>query len=108
MKLSRHQPVGPENDLVPTYVPVGESAEARAAAMRELRRFSNEIPAAMHKRDELLHAYATSQSLSRRDMATACGLTEGRIQQILTELHEHDQELRNRRAKETFARHRAG
>jgi len=104
--IPRHKLL-PDEDLMPTYVPVGESATARAAAMRELHKLSNRIPQTIRERDELLLAYATSQSLSRRDMATACGLTEGRVQQILTELSQRDQRIRNARAAETTGRHTA-
>lgn len=105
MNIARHRMLADE-DLQPTWVPVGEDAAVRSRHMRELRRLSNLAPLAIRERDELLQALATSQTLSRRDMATASGLTEGRVQQIITELSERDQAIRDAAATERLARHR--
>lgn len=59
--------------------------------MRELRHLANNIGSGYRQRDERMLALAVSNSLSRRDMATATGLAKSRVDQILRELSaEHD------------------
>src|SRR5436305_1225327 len=95
----------PEEPLWPTYTPVGEDPARRAAAMRELRSLSNEIADAFAMRDQRMLALASSQSLSRRDMAIACGLNKSRVDQIIVELAKADQERRNAAAHARSGRH---
>lgn len=74
--------------------------------MRRLRAAQNAIADGYAARDELMLARATSNALSRRDMAIATGLAESRVNQIVRELAERYQHRRNLAAAERVARHR--
>jgi hypothetical protein len=73
--------------------------------MKELRALSSQISAAYRARDDLLHALALSEGLSRRDMATATGLNKSRVDQIIKEMAEEDQGRKNVAAAERVRRH---
>jgi hypothetical protein len=61
------------------------TSQAQAENMKELRSLHNAIPAAYGLRDDRMYAFALSNALSRRDMATAVGLAESRVNQIVRE-----------------------
>lgn len=73
--------------------------------MREIRELSNGIAAGYRRRDELFQALALSNSLSREDMARAAGLNKSRVDQIIRELTQQDQERKNRAAADMVRRH---
>lgn len=104
MRRPRHDLL-PDEDLQPTFVPAGEDRELRAAYMRELRALSNAIAESYHARDQLLLRLAASQTLSRRDMATACRLAKSRVDQIISELAQAEQNRRNAVGLERVRRH---
>lgn len=85
MRRPRHALL-PADELQPSFVPAGENPAVRAGHMGRLRELSNAIADGYRERDELLLALAASQTLSRRDMATACGLAKSRVDQIIAEL----------------------
>lgn len=104
MRHARHAVLAAA-DLQPTFVPVGEDFEVRASHMRRLRDLSNAIADAYRERDELLFALGASQTLTRRDMATACGLAKSRVDQIIFELAQADRHRRNVEVAERVRRH---
>lgn len=73
--------------------------------MQELRALRNRIADSYRDCDELMLAFATSNALSRHDMAAATGLAESRVNQIVRELAELHQDRRNAAAAELVARH---
>lgn len=95
----------PAEELRPTYVPTGEDPAARATLMRELRELSLDVRRAYAARDERLLALACSQTLSRRDMATATGLAKSRVDQIIAARWQAHQERLNVAAAERVRRH---
>jgi hypothetical protein len=97
-----HESVG---QLKPTWTQGDLVYERQIELMTELRDLSNSIPDAYRARDELLYALATSGSLSRRDMATATGLNKSRVDQIISEMAAHDQDLQSAAATERVRRH---
>jgi hypothetical protein len=104
MRHRRHALL-PAEDLQPTFTPAGEDPSARSGRMRQLRELSNAIAGAYRERDQLLLALATSQTLTRRDMATACGLAKSRVDQIILELAQADEDRRNSEGAERVRRH---
>jgi hypothetical protein len=70
--------------IEPTSTPPGTEHAEQCKILRELRGLQNAIPAAQLARDERLAALARSGTISRRDMARACGLNKSRIDQIIT------------------------
>lgn len=92
-------------DLEPTNPVHGVPSERQVEAMRELRELHNSIGTSYRARDERMAALALSDSLSRQDMAKAVGLNKSRIDQILRELAQEDQQLKNAAAVERVARH---
>lgn len=103
-KVHRHLEL-PAESLEPTYSPRGFSRERQIDYMRELRQLSNQIAGGYRARDELLLALATSGSLSRRDMASACGLNKSRVDQILKEMDEESSARQSAAAQERVRRH---
>lgn len=95
----------PEDNLWPTDTRPDMDPADQAAHMRELRAAQNGIADGYSNRDELLLAWATSNALSRSDMAVATGLAESRVNQIIRELAELYQHRRNVAAAERVARH---
>jgi hypothetical protein len=73
--------------------------------MIELRRLTNAIAGAYQARDDLLLALATSNSLSRRDMARATGLNKSRVDQIIREMAGEQRQRWARAGAEREARH---
>jgi hypothetical protein len=59
--------------------------------MVRLRRIQQGIAIGYRDRDDRLVALATSNSLSRHDMALATGLAKSRIDQIIRETYTRDQ-----------------
>jgi len=95
----------PEDELVPTWTPRGANYDLQVESMRELRELTDRIARAHWQRDERMAALALSNSLSRRDMATAIGCTKSRVDQILRETAEELQHQKNRAALARVARH---
>lgn len=106
MRHHRHDRL-PDEDLQPSFVPAGEDRDVRARHMRRLRFLSNAIADGFRDRDQQLLALAASQTLSRQDMATACGLAKSRVDQIIFELARADQNRRDAEGAERVRRHMA-
>lgn len=102
-KPHRHDEV--TGDLELTWTTPAHLPERQAEFMVELRNLSNQIPTAYRARDELLHALAASESLSRRDMAAATGLNKSRVDQIILEMATADRERKNAAAASRTRRH---
>lgn len=94
-----------DQEFLPTDRIDGITPAAQAEHMRELRTLHNRIADGYRARDERMLALATSNALSRRDMARATGLVESRVNQIIRELAEAGQRRRNKAAAERVARH---
>ncbi len=75
----------PAETIEPTHTPAGITVDAQREILRELRELQNAIPIAQFARDDRLAALALSGAVSRRDMATACGLNKSRVDQIIAE-----------------------
>ena len=73
--------------------------------MREIRELTNNVAKAYRRRDELFHKLALSNSLSRHDMARAAGLNKTRVDQVIREMAEEDQQRKNREGEERVRRH---
>ncbi|MGH2917369.1 MAG: hypothetical protein ACRDLS_02040 [Solirubrobacteraceae bacterium] len=95
----------PEDELWPKDSRADIDPADQAAHMRRLRDAQNGIAEGYAARDELMLAWATSNALSRRDMATATGLAESRVNQIIRELAERYQQRRNEAGAARVARH---
>jgi hypothetical protein len=54
--------------------------------MRELRRLHNDIGEGYWLRDNRMASFATSNTVSREDIAVATGLVKSRVDQILREV----------------------
>lgn len=85
-KAHRHELI--DGELAPTWTPEGADRERQRIRMRKLQDLANEIADSFRRRDELMAALDASQSLSRRDMAAATGLSRGRVDQIIREVAE--------------------
>jgi hypothetical protein len=94
-----------DEDLLPTFTTRHHDYARQVESMREIRELSNGIATAYRRRDELFQALALSNSLSREDMARAAGLNKSRVDQIIRELTEEDQERKNRAAADMIRRH---
>lgn len=95
----------PDDDLWPADPRPDIDPADQATHMRRLRAAHNAIADGYVHRDELMLAWATSNALSRRDMAIATGLAESRVNQIVRELAERYQHHRSLAAAERVARH---
>jgi hypothetical protein len=95
----------PDEALEPTSTPAGITLAKQREILRELRALQNTIPAAQFARDDRLAALALSGSVSRRDMARACGLNKSRIDQIIAQHTERLPKDRNAAREETLRRH---
>jgi hypothetical protein len=73
----------PDEPIEPTVTPPETTFEEQCEALRELRALHNAISGAQLARDECVAALARSGTVSRRDMARACGLNKSRIDQIV-------------------------
>jgi hypothetical protein len=82
----------PDEPIEPTHTPAGITIDAQREILLELRGLQNAIPAAQFARDDRLTALAMSGSVSRRDMAAACGLNKSRVDQIIAS---HSQRLQD-------------
>ncbi len=87
MKPHRHRLL-PEDDLAPQSPVPDVSRDSQAEKMRELRAAQNRAVHGYRERDGLMLAWATSNTLSRADMAVAVGLAKSRVDQIIREGHE--------------------
>jgi hypothetical protein len=104
--LMRHTPrLLPDEPIEPTHTPPGITVEAQRDILRELRQLQNAIPTAQFARDDRLAALALSGSVSRRDMATACGLNKSRVDQIIVVHTQRLQDQRNAVLRERVRRH---
>lgn len=75
------------------------------SGVRPLRSLTEHVAGAYRRRDELFHALALSNSLSRQDMARAAGLNKTRVDQIIREMAEQDQRRKNVEAENRVRRH---
>ncbi|HEX5925830.1 MAG TPA: hypothetical protein VFY45_18495 [Baekduia sp.] len=73
----------PDEAIEPTSTPPGTEHAEQLEILRELRGLQNAIPAAQLARDRRLAAIARTGTVSRRDMARACGLNKSRVDQII-------------------------
>ena len=73
----------PDEAIEPTSTPPGAKYTDQLEILRELRALQNAIPAAQLARDQRLVAIARAGTVSRRDMARACGLAKSRVDQII-------------------------
>jgi hypothetical protein len=101
----RNRYATPQDELTPTWTPGGTDYDLQVESMRELRELTNHIAQAHWERDERMAALALSNSLSRRDMATAIGCTKSRVDQILRETAEELQRRSGRAAAARVALH---
>ena len=102
----RHPPrLLPDEPIEPTYTPPGITVEAQREILSELRELQNAIPMAQFARDDRLAALALSGSVSRRDMATACGLNKSRVDQVIAQHSRHLQDQRNAVLRDRVQRH---
>lgn len=95
----------PEEDLEPTHTPLGVDPTYQAEALKRLRELENTGRAARFERDDLIVANALSNSLSRRDMGRAIGVSRSRIDQIISSHYAMLQERRNIAGAVRVARH---
>jgi DNA-directed RNA polymerase specialized sigma subunit len=101
----RHRYATPGEELAPAWTPRGADYHLQVESMRELRELTDRIANAHWERDERMAALALSNSLSRRDMATAIGCSKSRVDQILRETAEELQRRDDRAAAARVARH---
>lgn len=97
-----------EEDLLPSWTTRSHDYARQVESMREIRELTNDVAGAYRRRDELFHALALSNSLSRQDMARAAGLNKTRVDQIIREMAEEDQRRKNVEAEERVRRHMPG
>jgi hypothetical protein len=100
----RHQLL-PETELQPNNPIRDVPVERQAESMRELRAAQNKAAAGFRERDDLMTAWALSNSLSRQDMALATGLAKSRVDQIIRETYEHERALTAQVCADRVARH---
>jgi hypothetical protein len=105
MSRKRRHDKQPTEVLTPTFSPPGHSFDRQVAYMEELRGLSNQIAERYQARDDLLLALAMSESLSRRDMATACGLNKSRVDQIIKEMAERHEQRQSAMGQARGRRH---
>jgi hypothetical protein len=94
-----------DEDLLPSWTTRSHDYARQVESMREIRELTNNVAGAYRRRDELFHALALSNSLSRQDMARAAGLNKTRVDQIIREMAEEDQRRKNVEAEERVRRH---
>jgi hypothetical protein len=99
------KPPLPDEDIRPTHTPLGVDPEYQAKTLRRLRELENEGRRARFDRDDLMVANSLSNSLSRRDMAHAIGVTKARVDQVLASHSHLLQQRRERALHERTARH---
>lgn len=103
MRFSPH--VLPDDPLEPTHTPAGITVDQQREILREVRALQNAIPEAYLARDDRLTALSLSGSITRRDMARACGLNKTRIDQIIATHTQRVQDERNTELLERVRRH---
>lgn len=91
--------------LEPTHTPLGVDPTYQAETLKRLREFENTGRRARFERDDLIVANALSNSLSRRDMGRAIGVSRSRIDQIISSHYAMLQERRNIEGAARVARH---
>ena len=77
----------------------------QARAMKQVRAAQNRIATSYKERDELMVAFAVSNSVSRHDMAAAAGLAKSRVDQIIRETYLRDATNQSRAAVARTKRH---
>jgi hypothetical protein len=90
----------PDVPLAPTKPIPDVPIEVQSANMRELRRLHNDIAQGWWLRDDRMASFASSNTVSREDMAVATGLVKSRVDQIIRGVHEKYAEDRRTRARE--------
>lgn len=98
----------PEDDLRPTQPVPGVSVESQAEKMRELRAAQNRGARGYRERDDLMAAWALSNTLSRSDMAIAIGKVPSRVNQIIRATTSREAEIRTQALKVRAAAHMPG
>lgn len=96
----------PEMDLLPKQPVPDVSMESQAEKMRELRAAQNRGASGYRERDNLMVAWALSNTLSRADMAVAIGRAPSRVNQIIRATAVREAEMRTQALRERAARHR--
>lgn len=92
------------NDFRPTAPVHGVPLDVQADSMRDLHRMSV-APEHPHELADQMVAWASSNSLSRADMAVATGLSVDEVRGIIRETAERDQDMTTRALRERAARH---
>lgn len=95
----------PDEPIEPTCTRHNVKPEVQREALRELRQLQNAIPSAQLRRDDRLTSLANSGTVSRQDMARACGLNKSRIDQIIAAHARRIQDDRNADAAARVQRH---
>lgn len=91
--------------LRPSWTTRSHDYQGQVESMLEIRKLTNGIAAAHWRRDQLMTALALSNSVSRRDMARAAGITKARVDQILREVVEENQLRMQREGEDRMRRH---
>jgi hypothetical protein len=86
----------PEGDLRPTQPVPNVSVESQVEKMGELRAAQNRGARGYRERDDLMVAWALSNTLSRADMAVAIGKVPSRINQIIRATASREAEIKSR------------
>ena len=94
-KKHRHDAL-PPTPLTPTKPVPGVALRVQIEHMEELRHTQNDIAAGYLRRDQLMQAWALSNTLSREDMAVATGLAKSRVDQLIRETTERDMAIKGR------------
>ena len=103
----RQDEVLPEAELLPAQPVPNVSIESQAEKMRKLRAAQNRGACGYRERDELMVAWALSNTLSRGDMAIAIGRAPSRVNQIIRSTSAQEAEIKTRELHARAARHRA-
>lgn len=96
-----------EVSLTPIQPISDVSLESQADKMRELRAAQNRGARGYRERDDLMVAWALSNTLSRADMAVAIGRAPSRVNQIIRSTAARENEMRAQALHSRAARHRA-
>lgn len=97
----------PEVDLLPVQPVPNVSLESQAEKMRELRAAQNRGANGYRERDNLMAAWALSNTLSRADMAAAIGRAPSRVNQIIRATAAREAEIRTQKLHARAAPHKA-
>jgi hypothetical protein len=96
----------PEVDLRPVQPVPNVSLESQVEKMKELRAAQNRGASGYRERDDLMVAWALSNTLSRADMASAIGRAPSRVNQIIRDTASREGEIKTRELKARADRHR--